>query len=81
MKSYYRQPTGNDLGECLNMMPDKNGTITTIEPTKNAVIVQLYEKVIDNGERQITRLICIECMDEKLYPDLKEEALRIVRAE
>lgn len=80
MRAFYKPATDSDAGECLNLIPAKDGSMSPIEATKNAVIVQLVERWSDKGERLIQRIVCIECMDESIYPDLKEEALRILRA-
>lgn len=74
-----RVATLTDVGECVNMIPQKDGSIQTIEPNKNAVIVQLFPGGKDeNGKRIMKRIVCIECVDDELYPALKEEAFKIV---
>lgn len=80
MNPFYRPATDTQDGECLNFIPTKDGTLVPIEPTKNAVIVQLVESFTDEGERLVGRVVCIECVDEKMYPDLKAEAQRILCA-
>ena len=78
MKSLLKAATATDPGECVNMIIQKNGSMQTIEATKNAVIVQLFPGGKDEeGRRIIKRIICIECVDDEIYPDLQKEALRI----
>ncbi len=79
MESFYRPATREDAGECVNMIPLSTGAMQTIVPTKNAVIVQLFEIFNDDNERAVHRVVSIECKDESFYPELKDEALRILR--
>lgn len=78
MRSFYKPATDIEQGECLNLMPTKDGATKYIEATKNAVIMQLFVSYNDDGERVLNRAVCIECIDDELYPDLKDEAMRIL---
>lgn len=64
---------------CVNMIPRRGGAISTIQPAKNAVVVQLLEVGTEENGREIRRFIHIECLDNKLLPDLEKEAMRILR--
>jgi len=73
MDSIYRPASGDDMGECLNMLPLKHGTLRPISPDKNAVIVQLF-----SAGDEVRTVISIECMDEHLYAELQNMALAIL---
>ena len=66
----YRQPIKDDAGECVNFIPQIDGTLAPIEANKNAVIVQ----IMGYGKK----IVSIECMNEDFYPLLQEEAKRIL---
>jgi hypothetical protein len=68
------------VAECVNMLPTSDGFVRFIEPDKNAVIVQLIQSFDEYGAARVRRVISIECMDEEMYPELREEAARIFRA-
>lgn len=78
MKPFMSQATDTDPGEMVNIIPKMDGSIKIIEANKNAVIVQLFISHTEEGERVINRAVCVECMDDELYPDLQAEALRIL---
>ncbi len=66
-------------GELVNMIPRIDGSIHVIEPDKNAVIVQIIKRWNEDGEPYYQKIVSIEYMDENIYPELKKEALRILR--
>lgn len=81
MNPRYRKPTDTDHGECTNFTIDEHGGLTSIFPTKNAVIVQIFADLDKDGNRYIRRSVSIECIDESLYPDLQKEAGLILNKE
>ena len=70
MESRYIPADNDSLGERVNLRQYPNGSIKTIVPTRNAVIVEYFKD--KNGALQ--RVIHIECMNENHYEFLKNEA-------
>ena len=68
---------GSSVGECVKLLPLPNGSIRTIVPDKNAVIVQLIDATEEGGPRLTRRIFSVECKDEAMYPLLMAEAIRI----
>lgn len=70
--------SNGEITECLNLFPNDNGSMLILDPTKNAVIVQLIRLHDEDGGEYFKRIVSIECKDMEMYDNLMIEAHRIL---
>ncbi len=62
--------------EAVNVELHGNG-IKTVNPARNAVIVDFVEFEDEEGNKFTNRITTIECLNDNLYEEMKEYALKL----
>lgn len=56
-----------------------NQVIKTVVPKRNAVIIDFITTKDDSGREVVSTITTIECLDDDLYEEMKEYAIKINR--
>lgn len=68
-----------DGSDFTNVRIMENGSLKTVNPKRNAVIIDYFETCDEDGNAYIDRVVSLECKDEHMEYFLREHARKILQ--